>query len=478
MKLSHRMSWQLGLLVAGIVVLAAASLWGVRGLGADLTRALARYRQLRIIYEIGLPAAAARQAMAAGPPRPAAARDALLNADAKFERFAASDFSDDEAMRQAIASTRDVLDRALRSVEGGQAEQAAAVTSINAVLNRVARMAELTRTGIVAVETEAANRQRTTLIVLAVVSGLIVIGAVAIGVRQYRGVVHPLNQLGEGVRRIAQRRFDRPLPVTGDDELAALAVEFNRMADQLDQLYRHLEQKVAETSRQLVRSERLASVGFLAAGVAHEINNPLGVISGHAELARRRPAATDDAELDEALRVIADEAFRGKRIIEKLLSLSRPGEQSRGSISLAAAAEDVAAMVRGLPQHRDKPLTLDLQGPLQVHASDVEIKQVLLNLVVNAMEATAAGGEVGLAGRRIGDTVELSVTDRGRGMTVSQIERVFEPFYTDKRGAGEPGTGLGLSIVHAIVEDHGGRIRATSSGPGEGSRFVIELPAV
>ena len=101
-----------------------------------------------------------------------------------------------------------------------------------------------------------------------------------------------------------------------------------------------------------------------------------------------------------------------------------------------------------------------------------------MNLTVNALEAVSPErGEVRIGGKRSGDWVELSVDDNGKGMTPETMEHVFEPFFTAKRGTGEPGTGLGLSITHAIVENHGGRIRVESEGPGRGSRFTVRLPA-
>jgi signal transduction histidine kinase len=111
-------------------------------------------------------------------------------------------------------------------------------------------------------------------------------------------------------------------------------------------------------------------------------------------------------------------------------------------------------------------------------ANPTEMKQVFMNLTVNALEASASSsGRVRIGGRRDGEWVELFVEDNGKGMTPEMVERVFEPFFTAKRGAGEPGTGLGLSITHAIVESHGGRIAAESRGPGKGSRFIVRLPA-
>jgi two-component system, NtrC family, sensor kinase len=311
---------------------------------------------------------------------------------------------------------------------------------------------------------------------------------------QYRSAMRPMGRLRRGVRQIAAGRFSDRLEPERDREFAELVGDFNRMAGELDSLYRELEEKVAARSKELVRSERLASVGFLAAGVAHEINNPLGIMSGHAELALRalerggdaNAVAIDDKAIEEtktALHVVCDEAFRCKEIIRKLLSLTRPGGETRGPVSLAEVARDVATMVGGLKHYRDRTLDLKLDETdgLTVLGNETELKQVLLNLTVNALEATEPNvGRVTIEAQRHGPMVRLCVLDNGRGMAPDVLDRVFEPFFTQRRGTPGPdgaGTGLGLSITHVIVEQHGGRITAQSEGPGKGSRFTADLPA-
>jgi signal transduction histidine kinase len=291
-----------------------------------------------------------------------------------------------------------------------------------------------------------------------------------------------------------------------DREFKDVAGLFNSLARELADLYRDLEEKVVARSRELVRSERLASVGFLAAGVAHEINNPLTVIAGYAELAMKALTrvmngdgngdhdgnghGVSDAEAvaeAEALSsafesqgIIRDEAFRCKEITSRLLSLARGGSDGRETLRLDDVARQVAVLTKGLTRYRDRRVVADFDSgeALEVVANATEMKQVLLNLTVNALEAVPSQrGEVRLTGRRSGEWVEVAVEDNGKGMSPSTLQNVFEPFFTNKRGAGDPGTGLGLSITHAIVENHGGRIRAESAGVGRGSRFSILLPA-
>lgn len=301
---------------------------------------------------------------------------------------------------------------------------------------------------------------------------------------QYRSVVPPLARLRDRVREIASGRFDQRIVYRGQDEVADLAQEFNRMVAELEALYGDLERRVEIKSRQLVRSERLASAGFLAAGIAHEINNPLSIIAGHAELAlkelRRRSSVALDTESIQGLEIIRDEAFRCKKIIEKLLSLIRSPDASRTTVRLDAIAHEVASLVRGIRQFNSRSLEIiiDDENPLTVMAQETEMKQLLLNLIINALEAVDENdGCVRITGRRDGMWMEVNVIDNGRGMSPEVLTRVFEPFYTEKRGAHERGNGLGLSIVHAIVQDHGGSIEAYSDGPGHGSRFTFRLPA-
>ncbi len=339
----------------------------------------------------------------------------------------------------------------------------------------------------------AADRVALNLTLIGVMSMVGILAAAGLGFGQDRLVMVPLQRLRDGVARISGAQFGEAIdpPSMGSTrEFQDLAADFNRMARELDGFYKRLEDQVREKSRELVRSERMASVGFLAAGVAHEINNPLNVISGYAELTGRQleadrlplgEAGADEAR--ESLRVIRDEVFRCKEITEKLLSLLRDGKESREPLDLCGVVRDVASMTRGLKDYRDRRVSLEIDdsGPLEVQANLTEMKQVLLNLTINALQsAPAEGGEVSIEARCAGDWVVLAVRDNGQGMVPEVLRHVFEPFFTARRAdrAGSArGTGLGLSITHAIVESHGGRISAESAGPGKGARFTVRLPA-
>jgi signal transduction histidine kinase len=227
----------------------------------------------------------------------------------------------------------------------------------------------------------------------------------------------------------------------------------------------------------------LASVGFLAAGVAHEINNPLGIIAGYAELLLKRTSrmaeSADRAQLEEFLTIVRDEVFRCKHVTQKLLSLSRSKPESRSRLNVAKAAGEVVRLVRGVEKFADRAIEVEAtdNGRAEVIGSDQEIRQLLLNLVVNALEATEPGrGRVTIHVTTGGDDCRIEVTDNGCGMSAETLDRVFEPFYTERAGGDEAGTGLGLSVSHAIITAHGGRIWAESAGPGSGSTFIVTLP--
>jgi two-component system NtrC family sensor kinase len=174
------------------------------------------------------------------------------------------------------------------------------------------------------------------------------------------------------------------------------------------------------------------------------------------------------------LELIQSEAFRCKGITEKLLDFSRLGEVRRQATALMPLVADVAEMLRHVGRFAGRSIEIDTDQDALVMANPQEIKQVVLNLLVNALDSIAENGHVRVAARRSGGEAVLTFTDDGCGMTDEVLEHLFEPFFT-RRKSGQ-GTGLGLSIVHRIVADHGGRIAASSAGPGQGATFRVTLP--
>ncbi|HEU5119185.1 MAG TPA: HAMP domain-containing sensor histidine kinase [Isosphaeraceae bacterium] len=297
----------------------------------------------------------------------------------------------------------------------------------------------------------------------------------------HRWVLDPVRLLHRGVRRVARGSFHYKIDIASGDEMQALAEAFNDMTSRLSATYTDLEHQVQERSRQLVRSERLAGVGFLAAGVAHEINNPLASIAFCSEALESRlkttleNASSSDAKVVSSyLRMIQDEAFRCKRITEKLLDFSRCGEIQRERTDLVSLVQSVVEMVQHMGRYRQKKIVFHPRESVFAHVDAQEIKQVVLNLVVNALDCMEPGGTLKIDVRNVGGSAELTFNDDGCGMEPEVLENIFEPFFT-RRKVGK-GTGLGLSITHRIVSQHGGEIGAESPGEGQGSTFRVRLP--
>src|SRR5262245_38309572 len=296
----------------------------------------------------------------------------------------------------------------------------------------------------------------------------------------YRWVFHPIRALHEGVGRIARGDFSQPIEVHSTDEFQELAAAFNEMAAKLQGQYRDLANEVQERGQQLERSERLASVGFLAAGVAHEINNPLASIAFCAEGLERRLTELlgrfprEHATIQKYLRMIQDEAFRCKQITGNLLEFARVGEGERALTDLGEVVQSVLDIVQHLQNAQGKRIVFRPAGMAAALANPQEIKQVILNIVVNALDSMDEGGFLTITLAPNDGVAELILADTGCGMPPEVLDNIFEPFFTRSRTG--KGTGLGLSISHRIISQHGGEIEASSPGPGEGSTFVVRLP--
>ncbi|HYW07349.1 MAG TPA: ATP-binding protein, partial [Longimicrobium sp.] len=233
-----------------------------------------------------------------------------------------------------------------------------------------------------------------------------------------------------------------------------------------------------EAERHLGRAERLATVGTLLAGVAHELNNPLTAIKSFAGLMLLDEHTTDDRE---ALETMRREADRAANIVADLRVLVR---QTHESHEAPREAVDLNEVVRHVLRVRAYPLAtrnVSVSEKLAVGLPPVlgprgQVEQVVMNLVVNAeqaMEQLSGGGRLELRTRRVGDGAELDVADTGPGIAPEHLERIFDPFFTTK-APGE-GTGLGLALIHRIVTEHGGHVRVASA-PGEGTTFTVDLP--
>lgn len=297
----------------------------------------------------------------------------------------------------------------------------------------------------------------------------------------YRTVLKPIKDLHEGARIVAQGHFDHQFQIKSSDEMAELAEAFNDMTMRFKEKRDELNHKVDERSKQLVRSERLAGIGVLAAGVAHEINNPLSAISMASESLQGRMLEmephVEEAEIqvvEQYLGLIQREAMRCRDITSKLLDFSRGQNSVRSQNDLVNVIEEVCSMVSLIKRLKGRNIQFSNKKSCTAEFNPAEIKQVVLNIMTNALESMEVGGNLEIEVCENVDSVTLVFRDDGCGMTQEVKDRLFDPFFTQR--ADGTGTGLGMSITHRIIKDHGGEIEVDSEGPGQGSTIVVELP--
>jgi two-component system NtrC family sensor kinase len=314
-----------------------------------------------------------------------------------------------------------------------------------------------------------------------------------------RSIFRPLERMNDAIVRIDGGEIDARVGVTGSrDELGRLAGEFDHLLDvlavkrnELQRWANELDLKVAERTleleqantylreaqRQLVMSEKLAAIGELTAGVAHEINNPIAVIQGNLDVLRDVLGPAAQPVIKE-VRLIDEQVNRIRVIVTKLLQFARPGEFAGYVESIDSAAVLADCLV--LSQHhlgkRSVRVVQNYAASRQVGINGQELQQVLINLIVNAVQAMPEGGTLTLASsdwdeNEVARGVRIDVSDTGEGIRAEDVDRIFDPFFTTKKTLG---TGLGLSISYSLIERYGGRI-TVDSVYGEGATFSVWL---
>ncbi|QJX00823.1 sensor histidine kinase [Frigoriglobus tundricola] len=260
---------------------------------------------------------------------------------------------------------------------------------------------------------------------------------------------------GQDLATIEWQRDGRPVPERVDG-----------LANRVEQVVRQLQQR----ERDVQRAERLAAVGQLAAGVAHEIRNPLTSVQLLVQTARRDPVA--GALTDDDLALIDNELGRIEQSLRTLLDYARPPKLERVTCDLAAVVEGALKLVRGRTGQQNVEIRLAApRAAVPLNADPGQLRQVLVNLVLNALDAMPTGGALDLAIARDGPDATLTVSDTGHGIAADVVPRLFEPFATGK----ETGVGLGLVVCKRIVEDHGGTLRGFNRPTG-GATFCVRLP--
>jgi signal transduction histidine kinase len=308
--------------------------------------------------------------------------------------------------------------------------------------------------------------------------GLIVVAFVVLGASSMlvRRVAGPVERIVRAAREL-QEASPPGLPILGDSGLGLdqAALAFERTAAALAEERERLAAKVAELTRtnlalaeareSLIRSEKLATVGRLAAGVAHEVGNPLGAVAGYAEVALARLGADADPGIRDALDRIVAAAARIDQIVRELLDFARPVPGESVAVALAAPLESALRLAAVQRRFRGVSVSLEIPSDLpRVRADERRLSQAFLNLLLNAGDATEGAGVVAVVAREEGEWVVLDVADDGPGIPAADTSRVFDPFYTTKDPG--KGTGLGLAIVHRAMEDMGGSVEVVPSAVG------------
>ena len=328
------------------------------------------------------------------------------------------------------------------------------------------------------------QRQRSESLLRWLLSGTAIVIAVSIAI--LTGIIQwismPVRAIARGCTRIADgdTQYRLPLALRWQDEFADLVAGVNCMADRFQQAEEELQYKVRERSEQLIRSQKLANVGFLAAGVAHEINNPLSAISVAAESLEMRlyelvgMKSGDAREVMERIAMIRRESRRCGDITHRLLDFSHGDKAGWVPTDITNLIGEVLKMLQHMGRYADRIVSFECDHSVIAEVNAAQFKQVILNLVANGLQATASGGRVNVRLLEQVDSVVIAIEDDGCGMDEETLQHIFDPFFTTKE-AGQ-GTGLGLSITHRIIENHAGTITPLSNGPGRGSTFQIRIP--
>ena len=334
--------------------------------------------------------------------------------------------------------------------------------------------------------------------IAAISFAFIVLVTLSLGYLLQRMIYRPLKDLEAGAKKIKAGQLDQAIPVRSADEFGRVAGSFNDMTaalaharTELNELIQELESKVEERSKELLaaraevaQGEKLASIGVLAAGIAHELNNPLtGVLTFTSLMRKKVLEGSEDAE---DLDLVIRETKRCASIIRRLLDFAREKVPVKGFFNLNQVVEDTVRFVERPASLKKIVISMDLDPNLPQVWGDADlIKQVVLNILVNAQQAIEGAGTINVVSRSFvaktsekaeespSPMVELAIKDTGCGIPEANMQRIFDPFFTSKEVG--KGTGLGLSVSYGIIKAHGGEIKVASV-VGQGTTFRILLP--
>ncbi len=325
---------------------------------------------------------------------------------------------------------------------------------------------------------------------------------VLIGLVFHRGVVLPLSAATQVIESMGAGDLAQRIPESESEEINKLALTFNKMADEIASQHRNLEERVEQktaelrdslseqkrtnetlratvdqlesTQAQLVESEKMAALGTMAKGMAHEFNNILGGISG---LAEDLAQDVEDEDSKQALAVIQKTSRRALVITENLLRFSRGTPHSKSQVDLGEVVEQSAALLEPEASKRRIEIKLKQRSLSPIVTDGRGLQQVFLNLLINALHASEDGVFIEIEMMETEQHQTVSIRDHGRGIPQGDLARIFEPFFSTKAQEDGPGgTGLGLSVARGIVEKIGGTLAVKSGGVGLGSEFLVQIP--
>ncbi len=334
-------------------------------------------------------------------------------------------------------------------------------------------------------------------------TALITLGAIFLLAFIVGAITRPVTALVEVTDQVSRGDLTRRVEVKQGDEIGHLGETFNRMIeslqqsrDEIEKYNRNLEEKIIERTNQLedaqaqlIQSEKMSAIGQLAAGVAHELNNPLGGILGYAQftlekLHKNIPEKTTGKEIQSYIRYVSDietQARRCKTIVQNLLRFSRSSRSvDFEEVDLNKTIEETLSFVAHQLHLNQIELAVQLDARLpHIQGNSGQLQQVFTNLIINAMHASRPGSVIRIQSRfspalgEFGGAAELLFIDHGHGIKDENLKKIFEPFFTTKEIG--KGTGLGLSVSYGIIKEHGGEITVQSS-VGEGTTFTVVLP--
>jgi len=323
--------------------------------------------------------------------------------------------------------------------------------------------------------TSIATTIRMSIILQFLALGLVVVVGIIINIKLATSIAKPIRNLERITKKISRGDFSESIEVHGHDEIASLAGSFNQMEEKLDHAMTSLEEiitKLQEKQAQLVEAEKLALVGKLAAGIAHEINNPLTSVLTFSNLMLEQCPPSDPRR--DKLKLMARETERARNIVRQLLNFGRETVIKPIRININQPVQEIAESLVAQEAFKGIELSMKLGEDLpEVYADPAQIGQVVLNILLNAIHSITPPGSIEVSTRLNGKQVEIRFMDTGKGIEEDHLHKIFDPFFTTKDAS--KGTGLGLAVSYGIIKKHGGDIEVESI-VGKGTTFTVRLP--